>query len=672
MARTHRQSRRTRIESIGRALAPAFVLFLVLMLTGCSSAGAAPPGVTAVVFSVVTAVWNLRKMGDDPLLRDQEDGDKFKDNITLFGEHVKFFIRWRAEELLKTQSDTNAVANAVALEYDQVRSYIQTTIGLDAGNPGPLVKGSDKLPPHLPLDDFLRPRTTSPDPVDPVKKEAGEHNRWKRSNAIIWRAAAVEPTLWDPSFSSAALDELLDRRLRIIERCWYQIDEQFTRTTMTPDSGAPHGPWPDHSRTRAFEYPELDDTARMRAAIGAANIGPPGGGSVWYEEPSSGELVYNQSAVPRWHTRIRDAAAPDFAAPPPPSWGDDYGYALAPTNPADALDRLFTPSEDYWDRSWIYCDEVLAALHLESLRFGKLRRLQDNDATFNGAVAGHPPGWAGLRPVLGPQPDWRLVGDDGARPPGEPRFFSNGAVRHVQLGDHVIFFNSIMYGLLNNGAWSLENAVVVALESDWTSNDYADGLKLMGHGTSATTEGKFRKELTDGLNEMLDAARTKASAAPPAVDNVPLLRAGAPLVKWAPYAEAWVDEDGDPQPPWWIRIPFSPTGDWIGRAIGREATLRTIPDAVEADPSPIAGYQQPPAAGGGPVGACYFPLWTPTQPGGWNGYLKRRKAGSAGSTFELRELKFTGKNIPALVVPAEFVPGATSQQVYAARPYVTR
>src|SRR5207247_10968215 len=119
MASTPRQLTRSRIRRIGHALAPALVLFLVLMVTGCAAAGSAPPGVTAAVFSVVTAVWNLRKMGDDPLLREQSDGDKFKDYVTVFGEHVKFFLRWRAEQHPETKSDTNAAANAIALEYDQ-------------------------------------------------------------------------------------------------------------------------------------------------------------------------------------------------------------------------------------------------------------------------------------------------------------------------------------------------------------------------------------------------------------------------------------------------------------------------------------------------------------------------------------------------------------------------
>jgi len=407
----------------------------------------------------------------------------------------------------------------------------------------------------------------------------------------------------------------------------------------------------------------------MRQAIGAANIGP---GQIWREEPTAGTLNYAQSNV-SWGTRIRAAAAPSFSAPPPAWWGSDYGYAMEPTSGAQAIDALFTPSENFWDRSWIYCDEVLAALHLESLRFGKLRRLQDGDLSFNSALTSHPLGWAGLRPIIGGGgPDLRLLADDDVKPPSEPRLFSNGPVGHIQLGDHVVFWNSIMYGLLSNGAWSLENAVVVDLTSDWSSNDYGDGISLMGHGTTAKSDGDFRQQLAGELNTMIGRARTAAKAAPPGTDEIPWVRQGAPLVRWAPYGEPWIDENGQPRSPWWLRIPYEPTANWVGRALGREATLHTLPDAVEADSSPPADYTPPPAAGGGPVGACYFPLWVPAQNNGWKGYLQRRKAGQATTSFHLEKNVFAGRNIPGLVAPVEFVPGAQSQHVYAARPYVTR
>jgi len=652
-----------------RALLLPALLFCALFLTGCGGAGTPPKGVTSAVFLVVTTVWKRRSMGQDRLLRDGSSGDDFKELLTDFGNHVQFFLRWRAEAHLKTEADTDKVAEAVASEYDKVRSYVATKIGLDPGNPAPLVKGTDKSPPHLDFEDVLRPMKSSPNPVGLSAKLTQELNRWKRANNIIWRAAAIEPRIWDPDFSSAAMDELLDRRLRIIERLWYQINETVTRGELVPKASDPLGPWEDGARVRMFEYPELEASPRVKAQVGAANIGP---GKIWIEVPSAGTLLYAKSAV-RWGTRIRNAAVASFSAPPPASWGTDYGYAMEPGAGAKALDDLFTPSENYWDRSWIYCDEVLAALHLESLRFGKARRLQDNDASFNAALASHPGGWAGLRPVIGGGgADDRLIADDDAKPPSEPRLFSNGPVPLLQLGDHVVFWNSILYGLLSSGAWSLENAVVVDITSDWESNDYGDKISLMGHGTADKTVGKFRQERAEELNTMIAAAREAAKAAPAGADNVPWVRQAAPLVRWAPYGEPWLDSNSQPQAPWWIRIPYESVGDWVGRAIGRKATLETLPDAIEADASPAPGYTLPPAAGGGPAGACYFPLWVPKQEERWKAYLERRKAGQTATVFRLKETVFSGDNIPSLVTPIEFVPNGKSQYVSSARPYVTR
>jgi hypothetical protein len=239
----------------------------------------------------------------------------------------------------------------------------------------------------------------------------------------------------------------------------------------------------------------------------------------------------------------------------------------------------------------------------------------------------------------------------------------------VQLGDHLVFWNSIMYGLLSDGAWSLENAVVVGLTSDWKSNDVGDSIRLMGHGTGDTSAGRFRETVTDLLNTGLRDVRELAKAT--VGDSAPWLRAAAPLVRWAPFGEAWVDEHGAPQDPWWIRVPFNPSADWEGRAIGRDATLHTLPDAVEF--TVAAGFTSPPPnAGGGSGGAVYFPLWVPAQEGKWTGYIDRRRNGDVPSTFKLAPMRFDKKNIPGLTVPAQFVPGATKQQVYTVRPIVAR
>jgi hypothetical protein len=624
----------------------------------------------AAIFTVVMAVWKLRKMADDALLRSKTSGDPNKDYITELGHHVRFFLRFRAEAHLKTQPNTDQVTQAVAAEYDALRAFVSATIGLNSEAPAPLITGTDKTPPHLDFKDVLRVRVTA-GPVTESQQKIQEIKRWERAMKIVWRAAALEKEIWFPNFSPDALKELLDRRLRMTERMIYQISSDISGT-LRPSSALPHGAWPDGVRVRMFEYPIVEST--FANAIGAANIGPNG---IWKPDAAGTLLNYNEGNG----RRIRDDAKAEFPSrlptnPDPANFFvETYPYDLLPgPNPAAALDHLFTPSDNWWDRSWIFCDHVLAAIHLEALRFGKLRRT-NSDNEFNAAVNNHPRGWAELRPLLPGIPgDPQLMSDDAVKPPGEPRLFANGPMPQVQLGDHVVFWNSIMYGLLSDGAWSLENAIVVDVNSDWTANDIGDTIFLMGHGTSATLAGRFREDRVKDLNSMLSAAREKAKIT--AGDSATWIRNAAPLVRWAPFNEPWVDERGVPQAPFWIRVPYAATPDWLGRAIGRDATLFTLPDSVEFRPSD--GTVSPPAAGGGPLDgnnlphAAYFPLWWPAQEGKWRGYIERRRNGQVPSTFKLEPVRFDGKNIPGLILPREFVPGATSPQVYTVRPIVVR
>jgi hypothetical protein len=652
-------------------LLAGLLLACAFLLVGCGGAGAPPPGIGPAVFAVVTGVWKLRSLGSDPLMRGTQEGDDFDEHVTDYGDHVKFFLRWRAEAHLAAGVGADQAKTAIAAEYDLVRAYVNTTLGPHPASPSALVKATDTFP-HLDLADKLRRRTADP-PLTATQRKAADAARWERANSIVWRAAALELRLWKvgPTFDGAAMGELLDRRLRMVERMIYQVNDKLRELgTLAPTAASPRGPWPDGVRVRPFEYPLLATT--FKNAVGPANIGP---GQIWREDTSDDQLVYNEGVG----TRIRAPADAAFGPAPPPGptgWPSDYGWAMKPVpDAAQLIDHLFEPKDDWWGRSWLYCDEVLAALHLDALRIGKRRRLNDGDAFFNGAIAGHPLGWAGLRPVAGrPFPDWRLMGDDAIRPPGEPRVFSATGVPRIQLGDHVVFFNTIMYSLLYNGAWSLENAVVVGLKSDWRSLDYGDGVLLMGHGTGAESEGKYRSDMASTVNAGLALARIQAKAAAPGANAIAFLpdRQASPLVQWSPYGETWTHTSGPPLKPWWIRVPYSPQPDWQWRALGPAATLRTLPDAIDPNDPAYAGpgFTLPPAAGGGPVDAAYYPLWRPAQPGGWKGYLTRRKAGTVPTRFVLDDNPFDGHNIPGLVVPEEFTPGVPQRQVYTVRPFV--
>lgn len=655
------------------------VIVCLFFLTGCASAGSPPPGVTAVVFGVMFAVWKSRKLGEDPRLRYGAEGEDFTVGATDIGKHVLFFLRWRAETYLAINPDKDSVANAIAAEYDKVKEFVDKYIGLDPAAPRPLIKSADSDTfTHLALADVLRVLDGAK-PVAPHRLAEHEKFRWNRAMSIVWHAAALELDLWIPSFSKDALKEILDRRLRIVERMMYQINSDLTQS-IKPSPGAPHGPWPTGCRVRMFEYPFID--RGYETAIGPANIGEYGQADVkiWRKDyfasthPTSGGLLYYAEGLQR---RIAGPAAlgfvptpsPDPALPPPYSY--DLSKSAAPSN---AVDQLFTPSSDWWARSWLYCDHVLAAVHIESFLFGKRRRTGNEDS-FNALVNGKPDGWVKLRPLLGGLPgDTGLMTDDRDKP-REERFFYRGPMPRVQLGDHIVFWNSILYGLMSDGAWSLENAVVIDTLLEWNSSDVGDSIVLIGHGTGPTKAEEFRRQLVEGLDGALEEARNKI-AANAGSSVIPWLRTGAPLVKWAPYGEAWIDAQGHPQAPWWIQIPFSDTGNWKGRALGEDATVKTLPDAIKYDAT--AGFtSKPPTQDGfGPDNSLYFPLWVPAQQHAWKGYIERRKSGSLPSRFGLEPHSFHGNNVPGFTVPRLFVPTtpdhfpAGSQAVLSVRPIV--
>ena len=220
---------------------------------------------------IVTAIWNLRRMGDDPPLRDQWGKDTFKDHVTYLGQHVKFFLRWRVEAHLQTDSDKDRVTAAVAAEYDSVRAFMDNVIGLDINALKPLILGTDPSP-HLDFADVLRVRTiASAIPANVVT--GAQHERWSRAISIVWRAAALEPEVWTPDFSEAALPRSSTSPSHDGADA-YQVSDT-TCPRCVPIESAPHGPWRTAS---AAGCSSIRSQAELKDNIGAPNIGA---GKVW-------------------------------------------------------------------------------------------------------------------------------------------------------------------------------------------------------------------------------------------------------------------------------------------------------------------------------------------------------------------------------------------------------
>lgn len=676
------------------------LIALCLLLTGCDHTTDSSP-VPADIIAIMVAVWTARNLGRDPLLREQTKTDdtfdldpkKTSKSTKSAGNDVLFFIRTRAthyhDGLHMSKDDAAA---RVATEYDVLRQFVNTHIGVNSEAVTPLIKSEDTDKPlrHLDFSDVLKIRDIPANysvPEDVIRLQV--IRRWERAWVILWRAGALEPDLWQNNqLSESGMLEILDRRLRMAERVLYHLPGELA----DPKPDGPRGPWDDDIRVRMFEYPYLfekyanPDPDGHWVGIGTANILEP-------NEPNPDppklwryDLDRTINYVEGNGRRIRTPADLAFV-PAAPSEGDpnSYHYDFLPTtpDPAAAIDDLFTRSTDRWKRSWIFCDHVISAVHLESLRFGKKRRF-NNDDLFNAAVQSRPPGapngWAQLRPLLPPQPgEAHAMGDDTGRPPNM-RFYRADGMSDLQIGDHIVVWNSILYALLSQGAWALENAVVVGLESEPFKYTLGQRVFVLGHGSpdplidkdhpargiqyTGLTIGFFRQDLSAALSRYLADAR-KAVVAAGAVTTVPFKHPKAPLIQWSPFdttyrinPEPGVNSASMDIKPWWIVVPYDDKG--FARAIGRDATLRTLPDAVEYDPT--LHTVKP----GGPAGdraAALFPLWVPDQLGGdedddkpkrWHAYFQYKRDHQPLTNNVLAPHSFYAKNIPGFVVPRDF------------------
>ncbi|MGK2902134.1 MAG: hypothetical protein ACSLE7_04535 [Mycobacterium sp.] len=688
---------------------------LCLLLSGCKDS-TDPSMVPTEIIAIMAAVWKARNLGRDALLREQTakddtfetDPEKAAKSVRKAGMHVLFFLRSRAvfyhDVLHMSQGDA---ATHIGAEYAQLRQFVDTTIGTNADAVSPLIKSQDTGRPltHLDFSDVLRVRDTDPAVPEHVNRR---HviRRWDRAWAILWRAGGLEPDLWqNDQLSEAGMLEILDRRLRMAERVLYHLPGELA----DPLPNGPTGPWNDHIRVRMFEYPYLfekyanPDPDGRWAGIGPANIAEPNDPianppKLWRYDLDR-TITYDIGN----HRRVRSPADTAFVPAAPTQFDPgSYHYDFSPTtpDPATAIDQLFTAATDFWQRSWIFCDHVLCAIHLEALRFGKKRRF-NNDNLFNAAVQSRPPGapdgWAQLRPL--PIPPWQgdphAMGDDTGRPPGR-QFYRASRMSDLQVGDHIIVWNSIMYAVLSTGAWSLENAVVVSMESDPFRYTLGEDIHVMGHGSSdppdragglqytGVTVAYFRRDLSGGLSSFLKEAR-KVAVGAGAAATVSFKHPAAPLIQWSPFGttfrinpEPGVNNAPMDIKPWWLVVPYD--DETFIRRIGQDATLRSIPDAIEYD-STVPGIQPPPPGPARQRQAALFPLWVPDQLGApdsdpktnrWKAYFKYHRENQQLSNNVLSPHQFLSDNIPGFVVPREFNDPASKGFAYTVRPMAVR
>ncbi|HEU0029476.1 MAG TPA: hypothetical protein VFQ53_02500 [Kofleriaceae bacterium] len=447
------------------------------------------------------------------------------------------------------------------------------------------------------------------------------------------------------------IDELVDRRLRVIERMAFQVSNvnvlggrAWRAATITDGDG----PWRDGFRIRPFEYPRLqkasEPIAKMVAAIGNANIAPRGTQGVFAPLPGESNvrpwrwgvngrrLEWN---MPPRGLRLPARIAGDFKV----SSLDPYFLTMRnSTRRASAIvDDMFhvglsdTDREDFWERSWLMCDHAVSALLLDGLRFG-LRRRTGNDDAFDRVLSDNEEGAVQLGPFAG-----ALL----------PSYFQHLGLRadDLEIGDHTIFWNSHLYLALTAGDWRLEHSLVMDVDSDPTTGRIRlEGVHLQGHGIGELSYRRYQRGILAHVKEALAEAQRLARDAGPGPNGATIDYAGnAPgFVRWAPY-----EQFGSPGA-WWV---FVPPVDRFGRS-ERFNGLRSNPKVV-MDLPPLrrgAGYVSPPFTG------LYFPLFTPRIKHGWNGYFAKRQNDP---TFKPPKLDAT--EVDASIIPGIFVRGVEEQ-----------
>jgi hypothetical protein len=542
-----------------------------------------------------------------------------------------FFIWARARELgiadatLRDGPGLETLKQRVERQFTLVDAFVNKLVGTAEtrgayfGGPG----GPEGQARHLDLGRYVSPRlidppsTTETDAIQakpPSETQARAlrelDRRRTRVIELVWRAAALDNDVWegtgdDVTLRAAELTELLDRRLRSVERLKYEASSGAT-TSGTGSSfierrwssgnklSSIFGPWRDDHTVRMFEAPSVPRAAKsvgdqwaVRNVIGdSGNVVKSasfprftadlisGTFFSWFQNHMTDEFDWNE-----WPgTRMgRDAVAATKAwvrLPGPGVGRDGSAWVLQPEpggmQAAEIVRHLFLSSQDWWERAWLHSDGVLAAIHLEALRHAKLRR-DGKDDLFNALPASFSLALDDYFEVR----VQRVKTPNGIMRPGRNEYFENAAVAFddLQVGDQVLFETNPVMSVLGVTAWEYPTVLISGLDTSDTASDQPrlllHRLQVQGFGAADLDYPSFQLLLARNLDRTLQAVRDeiqaqlqlRATAGFPPTDKLEW-DSGAILEpadsanndqgllrRWNPYGDAW-----DLPGPWWIWI----------------------------------------------------------------------------------------------------------------------
>ena len=596
---------------------------IVLVLPGCCSSNVAP----ADVVKVVTALSAAAAMA----------ARKAKLGEGAFGHYVERRTMYLGGKNSGWMSESGYPSFTARLgaELDVVAAFIDDRIAVFGG-------ADPAAPAHRDLDDAGKRLTSDGPSQSSTRADQLKKDRAERIAQIGYRACAIHAELWaggdstlSPTLQKVPLTELLDCRLTVAE---FMILHDYGGVDKWA-IGAKDGSWVDGQRVSMFQYPWVDVSSDFTAALAAKSLDVPGLAPQW--KVDGNRILWTDK-----ENRPRPPAAWDWTVTDKPylmtmltgggASATQIFERLVPS--AAKVDAVF---EDFWQRNWLYCDMMIASLHVHALRVGRHRRT-GTDADFDGAAGGG----VTLRPLIpksGKPTVTQLM-------PNAGDWFEGVAIPHeeLQVGDHLVFWNNPFVRHILHSAFGLENSFVTRIAPDGRM------VMLAGHGMPEMTEADFASEMAKNIQDQFDKIRDKINehvvANPPVATFTLVVQAVRfQVCKWAPYSEMFSPVAGSKftaEGAWWIRLRLDQMHDDGSPAPTMNEALVLIPRSVRVDP---AFHTEMPVLAAGDHDAdyqesVYLPMQVPAGvSGGWKTYLSNPSKGDA---VELSDLIADGTMIP--------------------------
>lgn len=607
-----------------RSAVPSFSLLAILTVCLCSLSGCAGQlaPVPIVPIAIMTGILGelARRQNKDLQFTNgthvNTDGTKLPDKTADEQEddrHKGFFITRRIEVHGAAGMSQADMVIQIGHEFDEVDAVAKALVGTPTA-PGPLMTsqpdGASTAPvteafscdnnKHIDLIAVASQRTGGP--LNKLRHGIFQRLRVRAAMAIIWRAAGIHPELWDDTkpvndqLRKEALEELLDRRLRLAERMEMQAnagvsaDGVFPRVRRIGAYAAKN--WVDDFRVRNFQYPAFDVTRNADLVEVDAQDQPVD--TVWV--PTEGEINFDNWVVPtsdipnrRVKSRLGREHNPDEETDS--TWDvfdEEYAYRRTflgstaiptPETLPAAVSRLMQAKLNVWERTWWFCDHTISILHLDALRFGLLRRgaVQptpiDGDTTLQTISTQQPIDMPGRfasvpRGTLSDPKTWQTWVPTPEPPPAPqipaPIFNQEAAgtwfqnlyteLRSLQVGDHIVFNNHAVYTAISASVLRNENAVVTGIDSDTDGTLRLKNVRLAGLGMPSAPLAKYANDMARAANAALASLHTHLVDLTPAEQAAGCFVTPRKMVvfRWIPFTGI------DPRKtPWFLFLPFS-------------------------------------------------------------------------------------------------------------------